>query len=79
MLLSLFHLLLADVLHGLLLLRPETLIHGLELHPPLSALKKLLGLAVLVFLLLHLVILEHAPVHHHVHIPLEQGRSQPLI
>ena len=78
-LLGLLHLLLPHVQLCPLLLRPESLIQGLELHASLAALEELLRLAVLVLVLLHLVVLEHAPVHEHVHVALQEGRPQALV
>ena len=69
-LLGLLHLLLADVQLSPLLLRPETLVEGFKLHASFAALQELLGLPILVLVLLHLVVLEHAPIHKHVHIAL---------
>jgi len=67
---SLLHLLRPYLCLSPLLLRPKTLIYSLKFHASLPALQKLLGLPILILLLLHLVIFEHALVHEHVHVSL---------
>lgn len=70
-LLGLFHFLHANLLQSNVLLSTNTLIQGLHLHPSLPCLNELLGFSVVILLLLLFIILEHTPVHHHVHVSLK--------